>query len=455
MSGKYNQIIADVDSSITNSELIKSNNLAEKKKIESEINAQQAEQAKLDEIVRSLATKIAYFETKANEFGKRAKDAGDRAFATQIVGSITQAIASAVPAAALMATGTKSAIIASTIGQATGVAQQIAPTAQQIAPTEGGEAKETPTRTDEEKKVETQQALQQARRTESELSSDLTTLQGALEELETKITKADDKPDQVLVGQKTEVESQITNKQQELTHNNTKINQLTEQLDKIENGLRKTAEGLNELGKQQKSDADMLYELQNEMLKKSVEYEERRIENSGELARIVQLLKTRKVDEDTVDLAIRSLNLSISALKQAQSIVENIRVFFEALAAFLNEVQEEIKDAVKRYGYLETKEKQALTDNKINRSVKGLLSFFVRQAGEWRAIQAIAQKYEDAFENGFVWLNENAGKYLVGASLNEFLEEAWQRLATILNARTAKSEATIEAIGTIKQHRAA
>ena len=64
--------------------------------------------------------------------------------------------------------------------------------------------------------------------------------------------------------------------------------------------------------------------MQMNMLDKADQYEKERRTQSAELVKISALLKGQRSQQETIQLAIKSLNLSLSALKRTKEIVEEM-----------------------------------------------------------------------------------------------------------------------------------
>ena len=190
---------------------------------------------------------------------------------------------------------------------------------------------------------------------------------------------------------------------------------------------------MRELSEEQKSQADSLRKMQMDMLDKVEKYEKARREQAGELAKINALLKGKRTTEEKIQLAIKSLNMSLSALKRAREIIVEIAAFFKSFADFMGVVGDQAKQREKKIGDL--MKRTDIGASKLKMTIKGTETFFIKQAGEWNAVKIVSDKFIQNFSEGWSKLNTLSGKYITGDELTAYLEAAADRITQISQER--------------------
>jgi hypothetical protein len=103
---------------------------------------------------------------------------------------------------------------------------------------------------------------------------------------------------------------------------------LEEAVNSLQASLGALEKGVAKLSDEQQQQAASLRDMQMRMLDKVEAYENERRNQSAELVKVNALLKGKRQEDDSIELAIRSLNLSLSGLKRMKEIVEEIAFFF-------------------------------------------------------------------------------------------------------------------------------
>jgi hypothetical protein len=149
------------------------------------------------------------------------------------------------------------------------------------------------------------------------------------------------------------------------------------------------------------------------------------------------LLKGKRGEQETIQLTIRSLNLSISALKRMKEIVEEIAFFFKSFASFMKTISEETEndiDLFNKFG-ARTEIREKFFQNLIVTGDK----FFIRQTAQWGAIGLVCRSFCDSFAGGWSKLNKLSGKYIVGEELQAYFVAASAKLEQIVEERAEAS----------------
>ncbi len=450
----YDQIIKDTTTASDASEQALAGHIQDQAAIRAEVVEAEAESARLESLVTDLKEAFKDFEAKAKAYEKRAETAESRAFILQIVKIGAQVISSAMPAIAMAlgagATGGTSVIAAntlSTLKQATGSAKKDDKTDTDVT------AKVIQTKNDISKKKKEFEAAERKAATSKEK------VEGLRKDLK-KAQQDAAKPVEVGTPKETEenpadgaeingVKGRLKDAKKTLKDDEEETDKLAAALAGLQAGLKALADGLGELSQEQKDEAASLRELQMKMLDKAEAYEKERREQAANLVKINALLKGKLSKEETIKLAIKSLNISISALKRTKEIVEEIAFFFKSFADFMHQVAEEAKiqiDLSESVAASETLRKSRLAD-----TIKKTDEFFLRQAGEWQAAKLVSERFNHAFDAGHSKLNRLRGTYIVGDELKAYLADAAVRLREIADAREAAAKARIADLAAYRQ----
>jgi len=441
----YDQIIKDTTTASDASEKALAGRLADQAAIRAEVEEAEAESKRLESLVADLKESFKTFEARAKAYETRAETAEQRAFIMQIVKIGAQVLSSAMPAIAMAlgagATGGASVIAAgamSTLSQATGGAKKTDPDTDTTA-------KVIATKTEISKKKKEYEVAE--KKTEASKEK----VDGLRKDLK-KAQDAAAKPVEVGTPKETEenpadgaeingVKGRLKDAKKKLDEDEAETSKLADALTGLQAGLKALADGLGELSKEQKDEAASLRELQMKMLDKAEAYEKERREQAASLVKINALLKGKLSKEETIKLAIKSLNISVSALKRTKEIVEEIAFFFKSFADFMHQVAEEAKIQI---GLSESAAaSDALKKSRLAATIVSTDEFFLRQVAEWHAANVVSDHFNRSFTDGHSKLNRLRGSYLTGPELSAYLVEAAVRLREIADAREAAAKARL------------
>ena len=196
------------------------------------------------------------------------------------------------------------------------------------------------------------------------------------------------------------------------------------------------SKGLREMSKDQKDQAASLREIQMTMLDKAEVYEKERRTQSAELTKIIALLAGKRTEQETIQLAIKSLNISVGALKKTKEIVVEIAAFM-SFAAFMKHVADEADTQIK----LLNKDKWG--GHAVTKLINLSDAFFVTQTAEWLATEIVTEQFLANFQAGWTKLNKLMGKYITGDELNAYLKQAADLLQKIDDERAQELTARI------------
>jgi len=439
----YDKIIKDTVAATSTSEKALSARLKEKAAIEKEINEANAERERLESLVKDLQDEVAKFEKKARDYESRAETAEERAFVMSIIRVGAQMVSAAMPAVAMAlggaATGGTSILAASTLntvkrvaGDKEGGAKEDG-TAEQIETKKEISKKQAEMTASEEKKKELNKKIEKLEEEKAKLvaakgedggSSEPETDAGASSSAEVKAL------DERINAAKTELDAE-TKKYSEI---GTVLAGLKASLDALDKNLGKLTD-------EQQQQAASLREIQMKMLDKVEAYEKEKRGQTAELVKIKALLKGKRSEEETIQLAIKSLNLSVSALKRMKEIVEEIAFFFKSFADFMGQVSDEAAQQVKNIESVA--EMETLRKNRLARLIESTDEFFIKQAGEWNAVTIVSDKFTRNFADGWSKLNKLNGTYIKGDELDAYLQTASAKLTEIVAEREAAADRKI------------
>lgn len=201
--------------------------------------------------------------------------------------------------------------------------------------------------------------------------------------------------------------------------------------------LRTLEHFAGEVSQQLREQAGSLRALERQMLDKVEEYENVRREQAAELIRITLLLDGQRNEQQSIVLAVKSLNLSVSALKRSKEIVVEIAFFFKSFSDFLQLI---IDDALERVeAYEDAGERESLRRFYLEQLLASTDHFFVTQAAQWLAVGAVSEEFVQVFNDGWSKLNTLSGTYITGDELEAYLEQASLQLKAIAADREADS----------------
>lgn len=417
---EYEAIIKDTHQAAKASQTALGAELAEKARIEKEINAAEAERDKLDSLVSDLEEQVQKYDKMAADFASRADTAEERAFVMSIVRVAGEVLSAAIPPLVMLSAGPES-ILASSAASALS-AGSVAP---EPSATESTTTDEISKREEIEEKRKALKLLTDEKRKDEER---LESLEKAKEKDEA--AKTDGSLDERIAKTKTE----IADKEKE-------ISTLEAGLHSLEAALKQLSHGLKELSQDQKDQAGELRKMQMQMLDKVDEYEKARRTQAAELVKVKALLTGKRSEEEKTELAVKSLNLSLAALKRCKEIITEIAAFFSSFAVFMGTIASDAKtrsDDIDR-----TATKPVIGANRLRSALTETDKFFFKQKAQWFAVGIVADKFNACFADGWSKLNKLSGTYIHGEELEKYLEGAAATIAQISREREKAADARI------------
>ena len=432
----YTGIITDTDIAANKAQTALAKRLKDKVAIEKEINDNNAQAAKLESLVQDLQASIQKYQAMANKYESRAETAEERAFVMSIVrvgaDMLTAAIPAVVAGATAYATGGTSLIASSAISTATQASTSAAATNPDDKTADEIEKKKDV--------IDAKADKATAEKKKDELEKKGEDLKAEKDKVEGDDTKSDD-------AKKTEVEAidkRIETNDEAIKKEEDKISAAVIALKSAEGALKALSAGMKEMSDEQKDQASSLREMQMEMIEKVETYETAKREQAAELIKINALINGQRTEEETIQLAIKSMNLSLRALKRMREIIVEMSFFFKSFAEFMSKIAKDSQD--QGDAVQEAIDKETMTSRFKRRIVKANNQFFVSQAAEWQATEMVSSKFVGNFKYGWTELNKLNGNYLTGNELTSYLKTAADKIDEISADREAASRAKVASL---------
>lgn len=213
--------------------------------------------------------------------------------------------------------------------------------------------------------------------------------------------------------------------------------ELSQELSQLEAALKAIGEHAASLSEEQRKQAGNLRDMQMQMLGKAEEYENTRREQASELVNLTALLAGQRNEKQNIELAVRSLNLSVSALKRTKEIVEEMAFFFKSFSDFMQVILDQATDQVSSYESAGNSAR--LRANRLAQLVRSTDEFFISQAGQWLAVGVVSDRFAQTFKDGWSKLNKLSGTYITGQELPAYLDQASFTLKMIIDDREKAS----------------
>ncbi|TFF38615.1 tyrosyl-tRNA deacylase [Pseudomonas sp. RIT623] len=408
---RYEQILRDVEAVMADSELALSETIEANQRIKKEIVESTAKREQLDKLVSELKQQVDRFEKLASQYGAQADSAEKKAFWASLLKNLTQVLAAVVPLAAIGASGGAGALMG--------------------AATVGSLGRQSNGSVDPGKLVE-KARLEGLRDSQADI---VEALSRKVDELNAQREAATSELERETL------DKSLAQARAELEAAKKKLGGLEQQVAGL---LRELSDAAADFGEQMKEQAMTLRELERQMLDNVEKYENARREQAAELVRITILLNGQRDEQQSIELAVKSLNLSVAALKRSKEIVEEIAFFFKSFADFMQLIIDDAQERVDDYDRAGSSE--SLRRNRLNQLIATTDRFFVTQAGQWHAVGAVSAEFAQIFNDGWSKLNKLSGSYITGDELKAYLVQASHQLKVIAEDREAASNQRIASL---------
>ncbi|WDY55607.1 hypothetical protein [Pseudomonas sp. PSKL.D1] len=388
---QYDAIIKAAENCTARSEKDLGNAIKLERSVLDDINKAKADRDRLDSSVADLRKEIDRFRALAQSYRKQADSQEKRAFWQKLVNVVVHVFVPIVPLVAGKAIG------------AGGVGTQAALDEVQIG------AEDVVKKNDLQAQIKAQQAV-------------VKSTQGDVAQLEAAVAAG-----------KTELEKNQQTKR--LAAERTKLASEQTKLVKLESQLAELLRKIDKATSSDKPKEQSLRQAQYAMMNKVRAY--RRIESEQvlELRKVKNLLTKKQDEKRDVELVLRCLNISVSALKRCKEVLLSVAALFQSFAEFMQLIVDEAQLRLEEFDQVEAKSqlrKQYLEHLKESND-----RFFITQTAEWLAVGLVADKCERVLNGSWTKLCELTGDHITRLRIDQFLADASIKLEAIAEEREA------------------
>ncbi len=409
---RYDDIIRNTAEATARSEVALSDTIQADSKLQSELVIANARREMLEGLVTDLQQQVARYEKLAQEYGSQAKTAEQKSFWASLLKTGAQMLGGLLPMIAMGASGGASAVIGgASMAAAAGLGQQ-----NQADGLHKG--------------IQMKKARSELRAEQTLLNEQCEKLKSNLDDLSKRNADAADPATGTL-------DDRISDVQADLEKVAARQGELSQELSQLEEALKAIGEHAASLSDEQRKQAGNLRDMQMQMLGKAEEYENTRREQASELVNLTALLAGQRNEKQNIELAVRSLNLSVSALKRTKEIVEEMAFFFKSFSDFMQVILDQATDQVSSYESAGNSAR--LRANRLAQLVRSTDEFFISQAGQWLAVGVVSDRFAQTFKDGWSKLNKLSGTYITGQELPAYLDQASFTLKMIIDDREKAS----------------
>jgi chromosome segregation ATPase len=455
IAATYNAIVKDTETVTAKSETALAARLKNAEAVKKQIAESQAKREQLESLVADLAEEVKKYDKMAKDYASRADSAEERAFIMSIVQVGAQMVAGAIPSII-------QGVTAAATGGVSVVASAAASTATRVVGDKNAEGAKAEPKPNDADLIKAKKDIGAKTLEANSAKEDVDKLKKAVTDQEAELKKQQEKEGKTQEAttstEKPEkddsetvkaIRQKIGEEKGKLKTAEEKYNGLIAALSGLQAAMIALEKGLGEMSKKAENAATDLRKLQMEMLNKVETYEKERRNQNGELIKLRVLLASQVTEQDTLELAIQSLNVSISALKKTQEIIHEIANFFTSFAAFMDQVVDETGNDIKLFDDAIGKDK--IRQNYFTSLVSGTDKFFLRQIAEWNAIRRVSEKFQETFAGGRSKLNKLRGDYITGDKLKAYLKEATTRIDEIVRERQIDADQKVKDLDSYRQ----
>lgn len=406
----YDVIITETEAVTQNSESLLSETLEANAKLAAEMPASKARSEALEALVDDMRKQVEQFQKLADDYQNQAQSAEQKSSWGALLQGLLEVVSVVMPIVALVS-GVGAPLVAASV--AGSVSQRVA-SSQETATAIG-------MREDQSRLQVEQKALQE-------------TLEGQrknVQSLQDEQAQATGQSEEEASG----LQARIGKAQEALNETLAKSAKVEDSMAELQNALGQLEKHAGTVSEQQASKAKGLRQLQLEMVSKAEAYETKRSEHGAELTSLKVLLAGQRDEQETNELAIRSLNLSMAALKRTKEIVEEVAHFFLSFSSFMQRVSDDANAQVESYE--QVAQSETLRRHKREQVFASTDAFFIEQTAQWLAVAKVCEVFAQTFADGWSKLNALNGTYISGEQLDDYLVGAATKLGEIMQAREA------------------
>ncbi|MFD1743859.1 tyrosyl-tRNA deacylase [Rhizobium helianthi] len=442
----YDEVIIQTVQTTAKTETALGEKMMKKEQLQKEINETNARRAQLETLVADLTAQVANFEKKAREYEQKANTAEERAFVMSIVRMGAQLISNAIPAVAAAAGGPATMIMSAMAGSMGG---QGKPAGNDFADPSNGNGNRAPQNagagnakdiaSQKTKLSEEQGVLKRQEALRDEQKTQLAEVKSARDKIAADETaKVAGSPKAVELA---EFDKRIADNTAKLEQQERVVADKQSAVSQLQAAIDALDKGLETMSQRQQDQADTLRNMQMQMIERAEAYEKERRNQASELVKLSALLVGKRQEEDNLELCVRSLGMSITALKRMKEIVEEMAFFFKNFADFMQCVAD---DAGRQVTAIEdVAETEVIRKHRFAQLIRSVDEFFIKQTAQWFATGIVCDRFTQSFADGWTKLNKLSGDYLTGERLTEYLNTAANKISEIVAERQAAADAKI------------
>ncbi|MGW7775953.1 hypothetical protein ACTWM0_23815 [Pseudomonas machongensis] len=411
---RYDSIIEDTSDVTAASEQALSSTQASNERVRQEILEYQARSKALESLVADMQRQVSRYETLAREYAAQAKTNDDRGFIAALVGGYAQVISAALPLITMIGTSGASSVVAAS--------------AAGLNSLKGQGQSQTDTTAD----------IIRLKKERSEHQSEITLIKEEMKTVEASLSKyLQLKSKETDSAKSRSLEDRINDAENLLGKAKARYQNVLQELATIDNILQTMASAANGISDKAMQQASDLRQLQIKMLDNADKYESARREQAAELLEVSVLMAGKCTEQEVIELAVRSLNLSVSALKRTREIVVEMAFFFHSFSDFMDVIRQDAEDQIEAF-----EEADAIDSGReylLPQLCETTDEFFVSQSGQWQAVSIVSDRFVQTFKDGWSKLNRLSGTYITGLELPAYLRKAAGQLEMIAEDRNAAS----------------
>lgn len=421
----YDVIINETQGVTDSSELLLGETLKAQSKLADEIRASKVRSEALEGLVDDMRKQVEKFQKLAEDYQNQAESAESKASSAAFLRGLLDVVSAVLPVVALVSGGGVPLLAG--------------------AAAAGSVSQRVMTNADTDKAIK-------MREKQSRLQSDLKDSQDTLEKQREQVQSL--KAEQAKLSGQSEEESnglqaRIDKAEEAEKATMLKNTKLQSEMDEIQGALAQLEKLADTISEQQTTKAKSLRDLQLQMVDKAEAYEAKRSEHAAELITLKALMAGQRDEQETNELAIRSLNVSMTALKRTKEIVEEIAHFFLSFSSYMQQVCDSADAQVASYE--KVAQSETLRQHKRDQVFLSTDVFFIEQTAQWLAAARVCSTFADTFRDGWSKLNTLNGNYISGEQLGEYLNTAATQLDKIVTVRKSMQDQRLSDLDSYRQ----
>ncbi|MBQ0141173.1 MAG: hypothetical protein KBT36_18075 [Kurthia sp.] len=422
VSDEYEQLVEQAGNSSKKIQSLLAKEINERADLLKAIDKDKANQKKYNSLVKSISDEIDDLKKQAAALEAKAETAENRAFTMGIWGAVIGGISGLVP----VAVSIYNPIVGAMIQGAK---------SSQTATTQEGQGSSEPAGKSDAKAREASAIAEKRKQeaNESEINSDIEALEDEDKEIKSKLEAGE-------IEAEAEIESKNIRREEiklQLKELATKKKAIRFEIDRLDATITGIRGDLNKLSGYERDAASKFYAKQDVILSSISDLNKIKRENNAELEKLKYLIKSYKLEKNSLDISITSLNISVKAIKQCKAIIDSMAFFFRNFATFMHETrrlaENQIENLEDFLGRKSSRIKAALLEDIIDTTY----NFFIIQMARWLASAKICESFEASFNEGWSKLNQLSGHYITEAELPAYLEKVSEKISLLVANRNA------------------